>query len=143
MKGPASSEGWAWAAALAGGAILIPGVQAEAPAPRLTLSAPAEITVGERRVVELALDLPEGPAAPLLLTPAALGEAVEVVRGRLLRSDARQDGDPTRLRFELPIVARAPGTAVVRVHVATYQCARSCIAVSAEARATLRVVEPP
>ena len=75
---------------------------------------------------------------PLLLTPRIEGDAVELVRGRLMRSDAKQS-DATHLRFEIPVVARSEGTAILRVSVSTYLCAESCRRIEATTSAVLEV----
>ena len=67
---------------------------------------------------------PDGDEQPLLLTPASEGDAVRVVRGRLMRADA-QPTPNGELRFEVPVVVRSAGTAVLRVDVLTYHCERS------------------
>jgi hypothetical protein len=107
----------------------------------LELSAPSELRVGERALLAVTLELPAGAASPLLLTQTAEGEALEVVRGRLMRADAR-DPEATPLRFDLPVVARAPGTSIVRVHALAYVCAPACRAVEAEARVSVAVLVP-
>jgi hypothetical protein len=75
---------------------------------------------------------------PLLLTPRIEGDAVELVRGRLMRSDAKQ-ADATHLRFEIPVVARSEGTAILRVSVSTYLCDESCRRIEATTSAVLEV----
>jgi hypothetical protein len=111
--------------------------------------------------IRLRLERPEGPLVegareelraivafdapndrPLLVTPESEGPAVEVVRGRLLRSDA-DDAAAPELVFRIPIVARAVGTATVRVRVRGYVCARRCRSVIATGEATLRVERAP
>jgi hypothetical protein len=89
---------------------------------RLVIEAPEPLRVGDHRALLLTLSLPDG-ASPsvLLVTARGQGAALEIVRGRLLRADARDPaGSP--LVFDLPVVAREPGTAVVRVRAAAYQC---------------------
>ena len=86
--------------------------------------------------VVVALDVPTD--APLLLTPSVEGSAVEVVRGRLLRSDAKAI-DALHLRFDVPVVARSEGTAIFRVEVATYLCEPGCRPISASGSRVLRV----
>ena len=75
---------------------------------------------------------------PLLLTPRIEGAAVELVRGRLMRSDAKQV-DATHLRFEIPVVARSEGTAILRVNVSTYFCDERCRRIEATTSAVLEV----
>jgi hypothetical protein len=84
------------------------------------------------------VQLPAAGDAPLLLTPRSEGTAVEVVRGRLLRSDAKSI-DATHLRFEVPVVARSEGTAILRVDVSTYVCETRCVQVTASASRALHV----
>jgi hypothetical protein len=107
--------------------------------PRLVLEVPRELHVGEHAHVELLVDLPPEAAEPLLVTPYREGEALEVVKGRLLRSDAR---DPTAkpLRFALPVLARAAGSALIGVRLLAYVCAPRCRAIEAETRANVLVL---
>lgn len=88
--------------------------------------------------VPVRVTLPLGGAAPLMLTPSVEGSALEVVRGRLIRSDAKPV-DATQLRFELPVVARSEGTAILQIEVNTYVCEPRCRAVSARASRVFRV----
>jgi hypothetical protein len=121
--------------------------------------------------IRLRLEIPDGPLVegareelraivtfespntrPLLVTPESEGPAIEVVRGRLLRSDA-DDPAAEPLVFRIPIVARAVGTATVRVRVRGYvctrcpegsqDCRRRCRSVIAGDERTLRVERPP
>jgi hypothetical protein len=105
----------------------------------LKLEPPRELHVGEHARVLLEVQLPEGAAEPLLLTPFHEGAALEVVKGRLLRSDAR-DRAANPLRFELPVLARAPGASVLGVRLLAYVCRERCRAVEAEVRANLVVL---
>jgi hypothetical protein len=107
--------------------------------PKLTLDVPRELRVGEHAHVVLVVELPPEAAEPLLVTPYREGEALEVVKGRLLRSDAR-DPSAKPLRFELPVLAAAPGTALIGVKLLAYLCAPRCRAVEAEARANVLVL---
>lgn len=75
---------------------------------------------------------------PLLLTPRIEGAAVELVRGRLMRSDAKAI-DATHLRFDVPVVARSEGTAILRVSVSSYLCDETCRRVEATTSAVLEV----
>ena len=89
--------------------------------------------------IEVIVQLPRGSAdLPLLLTPRIEGAAVELVRGRLLRSDAKWV-EHGRLRFEVPVVARTEGTAILRVNVMTYVCSETCKRVEATTSAVLEV----
>lgn len=115
--------------------------QAGAASPALQLTPPRELHVGEHARFELIVTLPAQAAGPLLITPFREGQALEVVKGRLLRSDAR-DADETPLRFELPVLARAAGVARVGVRLLAYVCERDdrCRAVEAEARVDVMVL---
>jgi hypothetical protein len=88
--------------------------------------------------VTVLVQLPAAGDVPLLLTPRVEGTAVEVVRGRLLRSDGKAL-DATHLRFEVPVVARSEGTAILRVDVSTYVCEPRCLPVGASASRVLHV----
>jgi hypothetical protein len=111
---------------------------ADVASPSLRIDAPTLLVVGAAATIDVLVRLPPGPEQPLLLTPSAEGEAVRVVRGRLLRSDAERTprGD---LRFRVPIVARRAGTAVLRVELLTYRCAPGCTAVQVSASRVLQV----
>jgi hypothetical protein len=87
----------------------------------LSIAVPDPLRVGDHRALVLTLSLPADVATPLLVTPRGQGEALEIVRGRLLRADAR-DPAASPLVFDLPVVAQKPGTAVVRVRAAAYRC---------------------
>jgi hypothetical protein len=106
---------------------------------RLALEVPRELHVGEHAHVELLVELPREAAEPLLLTPYREGEALEVVKGRLLRSDAR-DPSAKSLRFALPVLAKTPGTAWIGVRLLAYVCAPRCRAIEAETRANVVVL---
>lgn len=111
----------------------------DAPLPRVILRAPPEMVVGELSRLEIEVQLPEVAAEPLMLTPYRDGEALEVVKGRLLRSDARDPaGQP--LRFELPVLARAHGSARVGVRLLAYLCEPGCRAVEVEDHKTVVVL---
>lgn len=99
------------------------GTAAGAPlAPSLKLNGlPRELHVGEHARFDLEVQLPPNAATPLLLTPFREGQALEVVKGRLLRSDAR-DPNERPLHFELPVLARAPGVARIGVRLLAYLC---------------------
>ena len=72
-----------------------------------------------RRIIDGFLELP----FPVVV--GLKGEAVEVVRGRLSLPDAKVMDDG-RLRFEVPVLAKSEGTAILRVDVMTYVCERTC-----------------
>lgn len=104
----------------------------------VTLEPPERLVEGDTATVVAIVTV--GPDVPVMLTPASEGTAVEVVRGRLLREDA---DDPTAatLRFRVPVVARGPGTAVLRVRVRSFSCPdRSCEPTSAESSVVVRVL---
>jgi hypothetical protein len=107
--------------------------------PRLVLEVPRELHVGEHAHIELTVELPPEAAEPLLLTPYREGKSLEVVKGRLLRSDAL-DPAAKPLRFALPVLATAPGTALIGVRLLAYLCAPRCRAVEAETRANVVVL---
>lgn len=107
--------------------------------PVLRLEVPRELHVGEHAQLALWVDLPAHAGVPVLITPYREGEALEIVRGRLLRSDARDPrADP--LRFELPVLARAPGTGLIGVRLLAYVCEPQCRAVEVETRANVVVL---
>jgi len=119
--------------------LAIPSATAQGPGRLAVVLTPPEHLVEEDRaevVAEVRMQPPSD--APLLVTPSTEGTAVEVVRGRLLRSDA-EDPDAERLRFRIPIVARSAGTSVLRVRVRGWVCSRRCAPVSGEASLVLRV----
>ena len=104
------------------------------------LEAPERIEVGDRARVTLRVDV--APDVPVLVTPRSEGAALEVVRGRLLRADAA-DAEARPLRFEVPVVARTAGGAVLRVHVASFVCeGERCEPLEAEATLQVRVERP-
>lgn len=124
-----------------GSAILIAALASPAsaqsgPTLRVEIEAPEALREGDRRAVIARVH--GAGAHPLLLTPRSEGTAVEVVRGRLLRAEAR---DPAAdvLEFRVPVVARSSGTAVLRVEAAGYTCERRCRLVRAEASLVLNV----
>lgn len=103
----------------------------------LTLEAPASLTVGDR--TEVRAFVAGAAEHPLLLTPRVEGTAVAVVRGRLLRADAR-DPEADRLELRIPIVAERTGTSVLRVEVQGYACdGEDCRAVRTEGSLVLTV----
>ena len=121
-----------------------PADTADAAGARLRLTSARELHVGEHARFALEVSLPPGAAEPLLLTPFREGEALEVVTGRLLRSDAR-DPAARPLQFELPVLARAPGVARIGVRLLAYVCrpdgpASKCRALEAETRADVLVL---
>ncbi len=111
---------------------------ADEPGVSIRLIAPERITAGDR--VELIAEVTISPRSdlPVLLTPSNQGGSIEVVRGRLVRSDA-EDPAASPLRFRVPLLANEPGTAIVRVRVMAYACAARCRTIDAEAEVTLTV----
>ena len=103
---------------------------------RVEIEPPTDLHQGDR--AEAVVRVYGAGEHPLLLTPRSEGMAVEVVRGRLLRADAR-DPSATVLELRVPLVARAVGTAVLRVHAAGYACEARCRLVEVEASAPVRV----
>ncbi len=108
----------------------------------LVIEPPASLTVGDRASVIAVVRITPPGDRPVLVTPSSEGTAVEVVRGRLLRGDA-DDPDAEELRFSIPIVARAPGTAVLRVHVSGWACDERCRPVEADTEVVMRVARRP
>jgi hypothetical protein len=107
---------------------------------RVELAPERMLRAGTHTAIEVIVHVPAGNDSPLLITPSVEGEAVEVVRGRLMRPDAKPvEGDETRLRFEIPVLARSEGTAILRVDVTTYVCERVCERVQIRASEVLRV----
>lgn len=109
------------------------------PGPELHVAETQELRVGDRAMLDVSLELPTNAASPLLLTQTVEGEAVEVVRGRLMRKDARAPR-AVPLHFDIPILARAPGTSIVRVHALLYLCEAQCQAVELERRVSIAVL---
>lgn len=123
--------------AAAGGAAQL--AAAESARLQVEIQGPESLERAAHLAVPVVVTLPPGDrAAPLLLTPSVEGSALEVVRGRLMRSDAKTV-DAAQLRFELPVVARSEGTAILRIEVSTYVCEPRCRAVSAAASRVFRV----
>jgi hypothetical protein len=106
---------------------------------RIELAAEQSLRAGSHAAIEVIVQLPPGSDAPLLLTPTVEGDALEVVRGRLARPDAKVV-PPDRLRFEVPVRARSEGTAILRVEVMTYVCERVCERVVLRASQVVRVL---
>lgn len=107
---------------------------------QIELAPERTVRAGSHTAIEVIVQLPASNDSPLLLTPSVEGEAVEVVRGRLMRPDAKPvAGDETRLRFEVPVLAKSEGTAILRVDVMTYVCERTCKRVVLRASEVLRV----
>jgi hypothetical protein len=114
--------------------------RADSAALTLRIEAPDPLRAGTTAHAEVFLRTPD-ETQPLLLTPATEGEAVRVVRGRLLRADAQRSADG-ELRFELPLVVSSAGSTVLRVDVLTYRCATKCEALRASASHVLHAALP-
>lgn len=123
---------------------LLGGVHAQEPTGRVevTLEAPPSLVAGDRAQLVAVVRVRPSSDRPVLVTPTHEGTAVEVVRGRMLRADA-VDPNAEELRFSVPIVARTPGTSVVRVVATGYACERTCVAVRGEASVVLQVARAP
>ncbi|MCS6799174.1 MAG: hypothetical protein NZ898_11720 [Myxococcota bacterium] len=108
----------------------------------LEIRPPEALTVGGRGELQCLVRLEPPADEPLVLTVRAEGDALEVLRRRLLRVDAaRPSDDPLELR--VPVLGRAPGTAVLRVRLETWSCrVGSCRRVVVERNARLRVDAP-
>ena len=108
---------------------------------RITLEPPERLVEGSRSAIVATVHV--APDVPVLITPNEEGTALFVVRGRLFRADA-DEPEASPLRFRIPIVARQPGTAVVRVRVSSFECeGEDCRPVRGEASVTLRVEPRP
>ena len=114
--------------------------RAEAPPVSLRIEDPDLLGIGATTHADVFVRVPDA-SQPLLLTPSIEGEAVRVVRGRLLRADAHPAPDG-ELRFEVPLVVRSAGSAVLRVDVLTYRCAPKCEALRASGTRLLHAELP-
>jgi hypothetical protein len=115
--------------------------RAEPPATelRVEIAGPETLGRGSHISIPIFVTVPRASQdMPLALTPHIEGEAVELVRGRLLRADGKLD-ENGRLRFELPVVGHSDGTAILRVEVMTYACEPRCVRVDASQTRALRV----
>ena len=104
----------------------------------LELRPPPSLALGDRAELTVVVHVPPNTREPLLLTPTSVGDAVMVVRGRLLRSDA-VDPEADPLTFRVPLVAAAPGTAVIRAKVQSFECQERCRSVELEREVVVRV----
>lgn len=107
----------------------------------LRVEAPTELRVGARITVPVILDWPVAPDLPVVVSAHAEGRALEVVKGRLLRADA-SDPNARPLRFDLPLAATAPGTAVLNVSALVYRCIVRCESVRLETSQQVLVRAP-
>ena len=109
----------------------------------LSLAVPDRLHVEDHVALTVTLELPGDARGPLLVTPRAQGSAIEVVRGRLLRADAR-DPAANPLVFDLPVLARSAGQAVVSVRALVYRCQDGmCEPVTLETRRNVLVLPRP
>ncbi|HJL15036.1 MAG TPA: hypothetical protein RMH99_05230 [Sandaracinaceae bacterium LLY-WYZ-13_1] len=127
---------WGLAASWAAAGTAAPAAAQGADELAVRLDPPGSLSEGDRAQV-VARVTGAGPH-PVLVTPRSEGTAVEVVRGRLMRAEAR-DPEADELEFRIPVVAHGAGTAVLRVEVSGYACAERCRNVRAEGRAILHV----
>ncbi len=111
---------------------------ARAPAVGIVLHPPKDLRAGDRRQLLVDVTVRPRQGHPLLFTPSSEGTAIEIVRGRLLRSDA-DDPEAAVLRFRVPMIAHHAGTSIVRVHVLGYVCKSTCRSVEAEGSLVVRV----
>jgi len=91
----------------------------------------------DRAELELRVVPPRGRRT-WMVTLASEGTAVEVVRGRLLPSDA-VDLEARPILLRVPIVARGRGVALVHATLTGWSCEETCREVSLEATTTLHV----
>lgn len=133
-----------WVAlALIGAALVARGTPASAQsaapdAALLAIDTAPRLRPGDAASVIVRVRVPAGADQPLLLTPSVQGQALEVVRGRLLREDASGNADGV-LHFEIPLLAKLAGTALLRVELWTYQCQQRCESVRTTATKLLEV----
>jgi hypothetical protein len=111
---------------------------ADVSAPRLQIGESPQLRPGDVGSIEVRLESSSGDDWPLLLTPTIEGAAIEAVRGRLLRDDARRLG-AGRLSFAVPLLARGVGTALLRIEVVSYRCDNGCEPQRSVASRALRV----
>ncbi len=109
----------------------------------LSLAVPDALHVADHVALTLMLTLPRDATGPLLVTPRSQGGAIEVVRGRLLRSDAKDPG-ANPLVFELPVLARSAGQAMVSVRAQLVRCVNGrCEPLTLETRKSVLVLPRP
>ncbi len=105
---------------------------------RVTISAPEILRAGDHANVSIRVQLAADGGSPLVLTPSIEGTAIEAMRGRLLRADAKSHGEG-ELIFELPILAHGEGTAILHIELATYVCTPRCRYTAVRESQVLRV----
>jgi hypothetical protein len=95
---------------------------------RVRIAPEGVLRPGGHAGIVVVVELPAGNDSPLLITPSVEGDAVEVVRGRLSRADGKAIAGAAGvwLKFEVPVVGRSEGTAILNVDVMTYVCADGC-----------------
>lgn len=114
--------------------------EGERPTFTISIEPPSRVTLGDRGPIVVHVITGPSAARPVLVTPTSEGPAIEIVQGRFTRADA-QDPDDAVLRFEVPFVARTPGTSVVRVRAAGFSCDEArCTAHEAEASRAIEVM---
>ncbi|MCA9605485.1 MAG: hypothetical protein KC619_07810, partial [Myxococcales bacterium] len=123
-------------AALLVSLLWLAAVPAAAQGLEVAIETPSQLRQGDR--TEIVARVMGSDGLPVLVTPSSEGTAVEVVRGRLMRTDAT-DPAAAVLELRIPIVAREAGTAVLRVRVSGYACEARCRAVSAETSVVIQV----
>lgn len=111
---------------------------APTPAPQLHIAAPDTLLDGSHVNIEVTVEFAAANDQPLLLSPSSQGAAVEVVRGRLSRSDARASTG-NQVRFDVPVVAHGQGTAILHVELSAYVCSTRCKRVVSTADQVIRV----
>jgi hypothetical protein len=104
----------------------------------LTIVAERALRVGEADTLTIDLELPGDAAKPLLMTVHAEGHALEIVKGRVSRHDARGEG--SSMSFAIPVVSRAAGSSIVRAHVRYFRCPDSCRAEEVRTVSTVEVL---
>lgn len=111
------------------------------PTSTLTIEPATELRVGARASIPLLLHWRGTRPVQIIVSAHAEGRALDVVRGRLLRADAI-DPEANPLRFDLPVVAAAPGVALLTVTALSYPCAFRCEAQRIEASRQILIREP-
>ncbi len=109
-------------------------------APTLHLSLPEPLRLGAQGSLRIEASVP--PDMPLLLTIQEEGEAIESLKGRLLRHDA-EDPRATPLRFNLPLRGREAGFGSLTVRLQSHRCDdRGCEEIDIEETISLEVRLP-
>ncbi len=123
---------------------MLTATAAVASAPCLRIDAPATLITGARLSLAVHVSVPpQASARPLVLTAHATGRALDVVRGRLLRSDARAPNESAdTIVFDVRVVAATAGVAILKVSLLTYVCEQRCQAVRQDATQQILVRDP-